>query len=78
MSYCIPIRDGFITMCETDFLCPTCQTKHTEEDWFPRLHKSDKGLIYRQCKNKECKEKLGVTTCMMGDVKVWRKKDEEK
>lgn len=71
MGYTIPIENGFITMSDTDFKCPKCECPHTESDYYNRLYKSSKGLIYKSCKG--CKTKLGITSDIRGDVRVWIK-----
>ena len=63
-------------MCDVDFKCPKCECPHSEEDYYDRLYKSKHGLIYKQCKG--CKTKLGITTDLRGDVRVWLKEDERK
>lgn len=75
MGYSIPIQNGIISMCYTDFKCPVCECVHGEDDYFKRMQKSKYGLIYRKCKG--CKTMLGITTCMRGDVKVWIKSEEK-
>ena len=61
-------------MVDVDFKCPKCECPHSEEDYYDRLYKSKHGLIYKQCKG--CKTKLGITTDIRGDVRVWLKEDE--
>ena len=77
MSRCIPFKigdsHGIMCMVETDFKCPKCECPHTEKDYYDRLSKSKKGLIYKQCK--DCKTKLGITTDMKGDIRVWLKEE---
>jgi hypothetical protein len=63
-------------MVDVDFKCPKCECPHSEQDYHDRLHKSNRGLIYKQCKG--CKTKLGITADMRGDVQVWLKEDEPK
>ena len=67
---------AIVTFFETDFKCPKCDCPHSENDWLPRYENSKKGLIYRSCKG--CKTKLGITTDIKGDVRVWLKEDETK
>lgn len=74
MSRTIKIPNGLLTICDADFKCPKCECPHIEEDYYDRLYKSDKGLIYKNCKG--CKTKIGITTDMRGDVQVWLKEDE--
>jgi hypothetical protein len=76
MTYLIRIPNGIITMADADFNCPKCECEHTEDDYYARLNKSKRGLIYKQCKG--CKTKLGITADMRGDVRVWLKEDEKK
>jgi predicted 3-demethylubiquinone-9 3-methyltransferase (glyoxalase superfamily) len=76
MTYCVPIKNGIMTFCETDFKCPKCECQHEEEDYFEKLDRSKKGLIYIKCKG--CKTKLGVSFNIMGDVVAWLKEEEKK
>lgn len=76
MGYSIPINNGIISICYTDFKCPICNYIHQEEDWYTRYEKSKHGLIYMNCKG--CKSKIGVTINIMGDVVTWDKKTEKK
>ena len=74
MSETIRMAGAIITLVKVDFDCPKCKTRHFEQDYYDKMHKSKNGLIYRSCKN--CKDKLGITTNMMGDVVVWLKSEE--
>ncbi len=65
----------FLSLIETEFNCPKCQCLHEEQDYMNRLSKS-KGMIYKSCKG--CKNKIGITTDIKGNVKVWLKEDESK
>lgn len=76
MGYCLPIKDGILSMVDVDFNCPNCQHEYNEADWYPQLDKSKKGLIYKKCKG--CSKRLGITTDIRGDVVVWLKENEEK
>jgi NAD-dependent SIR2 family protein deacetylase len=76
MSYCIPIKNGILTMVDVDFKCPNCEHEYEEKDWYPQIEKSKTGLIYKKCKG--CGKKLGITTDMKGDVQVWLKENEQK
>jgi hypothetical protein len=76
MSYTIRMPNAIITCVEVDFKCPKCGCPHSEEDYYNRLNKSKRGLIYKACKG--CKSRLGITVDMMGDVVVWLKEDERK
>lgn len=67
---------AIITLCDTDFTCPECGHLHTEDDYYERLRKSNRGLIYQQCKG--CKTKLGITYDCKGDTVVWTKDSENK
>ena len=75
MPQSVIYRGAILTIVETSFKCPRCEYAYTEDFWYPQLDKSKTGLIYKKCKG--CKSKIGITTCMTGDVKVWMK-DEEK
>jgi len=75
MSHTIRLSNGFLTMCDTDFNCPKCNHKHTEDFWYDRLCKSKNGVIYKKCKG--CKTLIGITTDMKGDVRVWLKEREK-
>jgi hypothetical protein len=72
--------DGIVHICyiKTDFNCPECGHKHTEDDYYERLRDSKRFLIYQQCKNKMCREKLGISSDIKGDVVVWLKREEPK
>lgn len=76
MGYTIAINKGLISMSYTDFKCPKCECQHTESDYYKRLYKSSKGIIYKSCKG--CKTKLGITSDIRGDVQVWVKETELK
>lgn len=76
MGYSMKIGNALLSCVDVDFKCPACEGVHTEEDWLPRVLKSKYGLIYRQCKH--CKVKLGITTDIRGDVRVWLKSEEQK
>lgn len=78
MSKTIVFHGALITLCDTDFKCPNCGEIHNEDDWYPRVNKSKHGVIYRNCKNDDCGQRLGVTTDIKGDVVVWLKKEERK
>lgn len=75
MGYAVRLPNGIVSMVEVDFQCPKCSCPHGEDFWYKTYIKSNKGFIYKQCKG--CKTKLGITTCMTGDVKVWLKEDEK-
>jgi transcription elongation factor Elf1 len=76
MGQSIRIPGGVISLVDVDFNCPACGKQHVEEDYFKRMQKSNHAMIYMKCKG--CKEKLGITTDMRGDVVVWLKKEEMK
>ena len=76
MTKCIQIDNAIITLCETDFKCPKCDYVYHEEDYYSQLDKSKRGLIYKHCKG--CKTKIGITTDIRGDVRVWLKNEEAK
>lgn len=76
MAQSIRVPNGIITLVDVDFKCPKCECPHVEEDYYDRLYKSKHGLIYKNCKG--CKTKLGITTDILGDVKVWLKSEERK
>ena len=59
-------------MVDADFKCPKCECPHSEKDYYDRLYKSKRGLIYKQCIG--CKTELGIKTDIKGDVRVWLKK----
>jgi len=79
MSKCIRVQigesSGILCMSETDFKCPKCGCPYHEEDYYSQLYKSKRGLIYKSCKG--CKTKLGITTDIRGDVRVWLKEEEK-
>lgn len=76
MGKTIIIPNGILSICNTDFKCPKCKCLHKEADWYPKYYKSKNGLIYKSCKG--CKTKLGITTDIRGDVRVWLKEEEIK
>jgi len=55
MGYSVRIPNGIISMVYVDFKCPKCECPHSEKDYYDRLYKSKRGLIYKQCKG--CKAK---------------------
>jgi hypothetical protein len=75
MGQSIRIPNGIISIVDVDFKCPKCECPHTNEDYYERLNKSKNGFIYKKCKG--CKTKLGITTDIRGDVRVWLKEDED-
>lgn len=76
MGYSVKIPNGILSMVEVDFKCPHCEYGYGSEWYADRLYKSVRGLIYKSCKI--CKNKLGITTDIRGDVVVWLKKEEKK
>jgi uncharacterized C2H2 Zn-finger protein len=78
MGQTVFIAGALVSLCNTDFKCPECGEVHSEKDWYPRFFKSKHGTISRQCKNEDCKKRLGITTDMRGDVVVWLKSKEKK
>lgn len=76
MGYTIKIPNGFISMCNTDFNCPSCKQIHSEEDYYKQLIKSKHGVIHKKCKS--CKTWLGITFDIRGDIRVWLKQSELK
>lgn len=76
MGQSIRAFGGIISLVDVDFKCPSCGKEHTQDDYYKRMQASKHGLIYMACKG--CKEKLGITTDMRGDVVVWLKKEEPK
>jgi hypothetical protein len=74
MSYSIFVPNGILTMVETDFNCPNCQQEYSEDFYYKALFKNEKGLIYKKCR--KCGSKMGITTDIRGDVKVWLKQNE--
>lgn len=76
MSQTIRVPNGFATLVDVDFNCPACTCPHEESDYYEQLAKSKTGLIYKKCKG--CKNKLGITSDIKGDVVVWLKDEEEK
>lgn len=73
---CITIPNGIICISKTDFKCPSCDKLFTEKDYYSQLYKSKRGLIYKRCNC--CGIRMGITTCIRGDVRVWDKRDEKK
>jgi len=80
MAKCIDIQigesRGIVCLCQTDFNCPKCGKLHTEDDYYKQLDKSKHGLIYKKCKG--CGVKLGITSDIKGDIRVWLKEEETK
>ena len=74
MGFSINVPNGIASLVRVDFKCPKCECPHSEEDYSYRLYKSKHGLIYKQCKG--CKTKLGITTDIRGDIRVWLKEEE--
>lgn len=72
------MKDGIIHICyiKTEFNCPECGILHTEDDYYDRLVKSKRFLIYKKCKG--CFETLGITSDIKGDVVVWLKSEEKR
>jgi len=75
MGETILINGALVSISKTDFDCPSCGHTHHEDDWYPKLNRSRQGQIYMLCK--DCKQMLGVTVDMRGDVHAWLKKDEK-
>ena len=76
MRQLVSIPNGVLTLADTDFECPKCLQVHNEEDWYPRLDKSGETWITKRCKNKACKERLGITMNIIGDVVCWKRSEE--
>lgn len=76
MGQSIRTPNGILTIVEVDFSCPNCEYLHSEKDYYNRLYNSKHGVIYKRCKG--CKTKLGITTDIRGDVRVWLKENENK
>ena len=76
MGQCIPIGSGIICLVETDFNCPNCEYRYEAKDYETRLFNSKRGVIYKTCKG--CGRKMGITTDIQGDVRVWLKENETK
>lgn len=74
MSKSIIINGAIITLAKTEIDCPNCKKVYNEDFYYKQLQKSDKGFIYKKCK--ECKEIIGISSNMMGDSVSWLKKDE--
>lgn len=74
MTKRVYFKGGSLSLCETNFDCPICTCSHSEEDWYSKYSKSKIGYIYISCKG--CKRKIGVSTDITGDVKVWDKEEE--
>lgn len=75
MGKTVAIPNGFLSLVDTDFKCPTCGYQYNIDDYYERLDKSKYFLIYFKCKG--CKDKLGLTTDMRGDAKCWLKSEEK-
>lgn len=75
MSHTVTIPGATLSMVETGFDCPSCGQRHEEEDYYKQYVKSQH-TTYISCKNKNCKQKLGVAFDIRGDVVVWLKSKE--
>jgi transposase-like protein len=75
MPTTVIVPNGIITMAITDFDCPKCTCPHDESDYYEKMRKSTNGFIYISCKG--CKRKIGITTDIRGDTRVWMKEDEK-
>ena len=76
MAHSIPIKNGIITLVETEFNCPICTISHDEGFYYKQLSNSKRGFIYKKCSG--CGEVLGITSDIKGDVVVWLKNEEPK
>ena len=76
MGYSVKIPNGILSISVAHFNCPKCNYLYLEKDYYNALAKSKSFLIYKTCKN--CKNKIGITTSITGDVVVWLKKNEIK
>jgi Pyruvate/2-oxoacid:ferredoxin oxidoreductase delta subunit len=76
MGQSIVFAGAIVSLSDVDFKCPNCQEKYGPDFYEKQLQESTKGLIYKKCKG--CKEKIGITTDIRGDVRVWMKKEEQK
>jgi len=65
---------AILCISKVDFRCPVCDRLYTEKDYYKRLDKSKSGVIYKKC---SCGTTLGVTVDYRGDVRVWRKDEEQ-
>lgn len=74
MAKRIRVQNGTASLVETAFKCPTCECLHTEEHYYKRLERAAKCFVYIRCKG--CRQVIGVTSDIRGDVQVWMKKDE--
>jgi hypothetical protein len=65
---------AILCISKVDFRCPVCDRLYTEKDYYKRLDKSKSGVIYKKC---SCGFWLGITVDYRGDVRVWRKDEEQ-
>lgn len=70
----VRIKDGFLTIADTDAFCPNCKNKiqYRKKD----LTDYDDTYVYKICKG--CRKKVGISTDYMGDIVTWLKTEERK
>lgn len=71
MGYSVVIPNGILSLVDTDFNCPKCSAKYTEDFYYKALNKSKKTYIYKKCL--VCSAKMGISSDIKGDVVVWLK-----
>jgi uncharacterized Zn finger protein len=76
MGYSIKIPNGILCMSKVDFECPSCGFPYYEEDYYTRLVRNKYPITYLTCKR--CKNKIGISSDIKGDVVVWLKENETK
>lgn len=76
MSETIRMPDGFLTLVETEFNCPNCDELYQEKDYYHKIQQSKTGLVFTRCK--KCRESIGITTDIKGDVKAWLGKNHQR
>lgn len=75
MGYVINLNGAIISMCNTDVVCPNCQTVKDCSSLTEAINKSKEGVIYKKCST--CKKVLGITADMQGDNVCWLKQNEK-
>jgi|LakMenE01Jun11ns_1017448.scaffolds.fasta_scaffold9958435_18 hypothetical protein len=73
MGHSILIPNGILSLAETDFKCPNCDKKYSEEFYYKVLEKSKKTYIYKKCL--VCSAKMGISSDFRGDIVVWLKNE---
>lgn len=76
MGQTIRIPNGFVHLVETDFNCPSCNELYQEKDYYHKINQSKTGLVFTKCK--KCRESIGITINIKGDVVAWLGKTQQR